>query len=184
MTALFPNEVYKPRVTENLPGVVYDEAETKNFFSEDFQGLGAEIEAIETVLEDQYEFKETIIISSAQIKAWFTTPVVLLSAPGAGKIIVPSEIVLFYDFGTVRYSNGGKISLQYTGGGNNLTSPIDPTAITATDNTITFRPMEPIYITEGENASLVLCCSTSNFTTGNGSVKVFIRYRILDVSES
>lgn len=48
MTAKFPNDVYIGRLTENLPGIVYDENDKVNFFSEDFQNLIAEISALET----------------------------------------------------------------------------------------------------------------------------------------
>ncbi len=48
--ALFPESIYTPRETENLPGIVYDETKKQNLFSEDFQNLGGEIEAIETIL--------------------------------------------------------------------------------------------------------------------------------------
>lgn len=48
--AQFPNTVYSPRETENLPGIVYDPTNKQNMYSEDFQNLGAEIEAIETQL--------------------------------------------------------------------------------------------------------------------------------------
>lgn len=48
----FPNTIYNPRETENLPGVVYDPANKQNFYSEDFQNQGGEIEAIETWLQN------------------------------------------------------------------------------------------------------------------------------------
>ena len=48
--ALFPDEIYNPRETENLAGIVYDPTNKKNLYSEDFQGLGSEIHAIEVAL--------------------------------------------------------------------------------------------------------------------------------------
>lgn len=53
MTAQFPTTVYTPRVTENLPGITYDATQKQNMFSEDFQNLGNEINAIETWLLGQ-----------------------------------------------------------------------------------------------------------------------------------
>lgn len=50
--AQFPNSVYSPRETENLPGIVYDPTNKQNMYSEDFQNLGGEIEAIETWLQN------------------------------------------------------------------------------------------------------------------------------------
>jgi hypothetical protein len=46
----FPDAIYTPRETENLPGISYDPANKRNMYSEDFQNLGAEINAIETIL--------------------------------------------------------------------------------------------------------------------------------------
>lgn len=46
----FPTTIFEARETENLPGIVYDAEEKRNFFSEDFQNLGAEITAIEETL--------------------------------------------------------------------------------------------------------------------------------------
>ncbi len=48
--AEYPDAIYTPRETENLPGLVYDPADKKNMYSEDFQNLGGEINAIETIL--------------------------------------------------------------------------------------------------------------------------------------
>lgn len=46
----FPDNIYTPRETENLPGIIYDATDKKNMYSEDFQNLGAEINAIEETL--------------------------------------------------------------------------------------------------------------------------------------
>lgn len=46
----FPTTIYEERVTENLPGLVYDPTDKKNLYSEDFQHHAEEIIAIENVL--------------------------------------------------------------------------------------------------------------------------------------
>jgi len=48
--AEFPNSVFSPRPTENLPGITFDPDDKKNLFSEDYQALGDEIKAIEESL--------------------------------------------------------------------------------------------------------------------------------------
>jgi hypothetical protein len=50
MSADFPTSIYTPRATENLPGISYDASKKQILFSEDFQNLGNEINAIETIL--------------------------------------------------------------------------------------------------------------------------------------
>ncbi len=62
----FPTTIYTPRDTENLPGIVYDPADKKNMFSEDFQNLGGEINAIETVLGTTPQG------AYSTVKAWLT----------------------------------------------------------------------------------------------------------------
>lgn len=56
MVAQFPENIYVARETENLPGIVYNPTDKKNFYSEDFQGLGEEITAIETSLKRYKSF--------------------------------------------------------------------------------------------------------------------------------
>lgn len=46
----YPDAIYTERTTENLPGIVYDPADTKNLYSEDFQHHAEEIIAIQTIL--------------------------------------------------------------------------------------------------------------------------------------
>jgi len=48
--AQYPDNIFTPRETENLPGLVYDVNDKRNMYSEDFQNLGAEINAIEEAL--------------------------------------------------------------------------------------------------------------------------------------
>jgi hypothetical protein len=62
--AEFPDDIYTPRETENLSGIVYDPADKKNLYSEDFQNLGDEINAIETTLGTNPEG------AYATVKAW------------------------------------------------------------------------------------------------------------------
>lgn len=56
----FPTSIFTPRDTENLPGIVFDAAKKQVLFSEDYQSLGAEIEAIETYLLTPKKFKALI----------------------------------------------------------------------------------------------------------------------------
>lgn len=55
MTVKFPTNVYTGRETENLAGIIYDPTDKKNFYSEDFQNLIAEITAIETYLQSIFK---------------------------------------------------------------------------------------------------------------------------------
>lgn len=63
----FPDAIYTPRETENLPGITYNPANKKSLYSEDFQNLGAEINAIETALGTNLEnvVSETVDFSAS-----------------------------------------------------------------------------------------------------------------------
>lgn len=46
----YPGSIFDPRTVENLPGIVFDAAETKTMFAEDLNDGNAEIVAIEETL--------------------------------------------------------------------------------------------------------------------------------------
>lgn len=46
----------------------------------------------------------TVTLTDAQIKALPTTPIEVVAAPGAGKIVIPTQAVLYFDF-TAQYTN-------------------------------------------------------------------------------
>lgn len=66
MAPKFPSDIYTPRATENLPGIVYDATKKQNLFSEDFQNLGGEINAIESTLGENPQG------AYATVLAWLT----------------------------------------------------------------------------------------------------------------
>lgn len=56
----------------------------------------------------------TITLSQANVQAMNGAPVSLISAPGAGKLIIVDEIELLHTYSTAAYTNGGDVSIQYT----------------------------------------------------------------------
>ncbi len=108
--AQYPNGIYTPRETENLPGLVYDPANKRNFFSEDFQNNGQEITAIEKTLglqvqngvltlDERLDYYDLFInnfmkhvsinLTNEQIKNLPLGGIEILSAPSAGKGYYP-----------------------------------------------------------------------------------------------
>lgn len=61
--------------------------------------------------------ENTVALTSAQILAWGASPVVLVPAPGAGKIIVVLGLAYTYDFGTLAYNTASSdnIRVRYAG---------------------------------------------------------------------
>ncbi len=129
--AQYPNGIYTPRETENLPGLVYDPANKRNFFSEDFQNNGQEITAIEKTLGvqvqngvlslaerlDNYDLifnklmlHKKIILTNDQIKALPSSPIRILDAPTTGKGYLTFFATCFL------HSSAGYTNLDLAGG--------------------------------------------------------------------
>lgn len=121
-------------------------------------------------------------ITNAQILALNTTPLQVIAAPGAGNLIEIVSMVLENVYSTAAFAAGGTITLGYgataspaaaaTVAATFLTSPTANQVIMAAGALATNLGSDtinkPIYIT---NAS-------ANFTTGAGSIKLRVAYRI------
>lgn len=70
------------------------------------------------------ELTAEVTITPANIVAMYTTPVEVLPAPGAGKVIEVLSAVLIYDFLTAAYTGGGVVTLAYGSGGATITANI------------------------------------------------------------
>lgn len=55
-------------------------------------------------------------LSQSNITGMNATPVELIAAPGAGKVIVVKAIELFHDYAVAAYINGGDVFVEYGGG--------------------------------------------------------------------
>ena len=122
-----------------------------------------------------------VTLSAAQIISLNgSSSLELIPAPGAGKIIVVSDILLFLDYGgvafnitgsgTVRFAYGSSAGLGFT----NYTSILNKTAdyyLTSNEN------LEP-----ETNQALNFKSSSIAVTAGNSLVKFNIVYRILDAT--
>ena len=70
------------------------------------------------------ELTAEVTITPANIVAMYTTPVEVLPAPGAGKVIEVLSAVLVYDFLTAAYTGGGVVTLAYGSSGATITANI------------------------------------------------------------
>jgi len=136
-----------------------------------------------TYLEDKVQVV-SVPISSAQLLAIHTTPVELIPAPGAGKIIVVDQFTFSFVAGT-QYTGGDTLELSY-----------DDLAVLAVDDTvstgITTSASSSVYIFRSGsnnvdvitavNKSVELNQVTGNaFATGTGTAKVLLKYRVVTV---
>ena len=132
-----------------------------------------------TLAEDQLRVA-TVSVSSAEIKALHTTPKTLIAAPGAGKAVIVDEVIYSFTVGT-QYANGDQMTCRYNGDTTNVI--IGPTAAQINgassfiDTAYPAVAQTPIVATNVVFELKLL--SGTAYITGTGTLKVFIKYRII-----
>lgn len=122
-----------------------------------------------------------VSLSSAQILALNATPVALVAAPGAGKVIVVEHILLKMITTATAYANGGALEFRYTdGSGAKVTADLAAAIVTAGAGTsYTGVAGVTTSLTMVSNSPIVVDNATAPFITGTGTAVVTIRYRIV-----
>lgn len=132
-------------------------------------------------------------LSQTDIQAMNATPVTLLAAPGAGKLIVVDEVELFHDYATAAYTNGGDVTIEYATSGVDL-FVVDVAVVTATSDenylfktgnaaphTTSASTSSATNLSTSVNKAVTITNATAAFATGNASniIKWRIRYRVI-----
>lgn len=121
-----------------------------------------------------------VSLTSAQILALATTPVELVPAPGAGKVLQFLGALLILDFGTIAYTeNADNLTINYTDeAGLTASEVIECTGFIdqTNDEMITAVPVKDIVPVA--NAALVLSNENDQFADGDGVMRVKILYAV------
>lgn len=136
------------------------------------------------------DVKDTVIknividVSSAEILGLSATPKTLIAAPGANKVIVIYTVAFHAIYGGTAYAAGGDLNLRYIGESDALLSAVvDVNILRGTvDRTAIAVPTAVNYSNVLPNEGVELYQEGTAFTTGNGTLKVSIAYRVVDLS--
>jgi len=126
-------------------------------------------------------YSDSLTISSSQILNSFTSPITLVSAKGAGTIIVPINIIMNYTYVSTTYSATSLYAYTFT--------PVSSTAVcgvwTKLNSTTSIISGMNMFANANVgqqyaiNAPLLLGPASINPTTGNGTIHVTIYYYVL-----
>ena len=123
----------------------------------------------------QYHYTK-VNISSAEILALNSTPVTLVTAPGAGYVLMPINAIVKMNFGTIVYGANTDLGIVHDG----LTTQLLPLAalINRASDWIKFIPLceQGYSAATSENKSLDLLCDTGDPTGGDGNLDIYLWY--------
>lgn len=124
--------------------------------------------------------KATVTLSSADILALHTTPVQLVAAPGAGKVLVPMHAILSYTFGTVSYNETGSSPTWGFPSGSTYTNlgTIGASISNGQTSTQVVRPDSGFFCYPNEAIGMTV---NAALTDGDYPVTITVHYSIEDV---
>lgn len=135
-------------------------------------------------LASQLQTTDLITITSAQVLALNGTPITLISAPGAGKAIVPVLALWFLDFNTTAYNGiaaGEDLALRFTDASGEIAAQVETTGfLDASADAHRVTQFTGLFVPVA-NAALVLHMLSGNVATGNSPLKLKVFYRTVDL---
>lgn len=136
------------------------------------------------LVEDYPILPAIITISSPDILDLFTTPKIIIPAPGTNKVIYVSGLVDFLDFNTIAYTVPAfsKLEFHYTNLAGKDVAANTGTFIDSVADAIERPKFSTVESDITVNAPIVAQYTVGNPTLGNSIIKVFAFYQIIDLS--
>jgi len=122
-------------------------------------------------------------LNAAQIRSLFSSPVELIAAPGVGKAIMPLyPIFLKYNYGTTQFTNAGATVISLFLGTTHYIATSTVAMIAAAAN----YGWQPDLNTSAKesfdptgNTALTLSANVADWTGGDGTLDIYINYKII-----
>lgn len=124
----------------------------------------------------------SVNLAAADIIAMGTTPVSLIAAPGAGKIILVESITFKMTRTSTAFTGGGALEFRYTdASGAKVSADIAATVVTTGGAGTEYNHVGGVVssLTPVANAAVVIRNATAAFADGTGTAVVTIKYRIV-----
>jgi hypothetical protein len=174
LVAMFIGTTAEVNAAANKAGQIYFDTDTNSYF------LGAPSGKNPVVTGDCTCVKTVkVSLSSAQILNSNTTPIELIAAPGAGKLIKIQFITTIKNYISSTYATNVDCSI-FIGGENvlGLNSFLDFGSTTVKDYNVLFSSAS---LSDVQNSSVVFSTDTGNPTDGDGTIDLYITYQILSL---
>ena len=141
----------------------------------------ANLKAAGGVTEEQLK-TVTVSLSAANIISMYATPIQVIAAPGAGKVVTIDQVVWSFTYGGTAFT-GGAVPRIVEETSSALMSYGPPTA--GMTGTADFIEVGRAQIDANDtmlqvvNKAMLVTNPTGAFADGNSTMKLFIRYRII-----
>lgn len=119
-------------------------------------------------------------LTAAQLDALNATPITLIAAPGASKIIHVTKVLGFLDYGSAAYAGTSEtLKICYTNASGDIICQFDETTfVEATADTYECPAM--IQVLPVANAAIV-AAATADWTTGDSVIYLRVWYNVIDL---
>lgn len=117
-----------------------------------------------------------VSLTAANLIAMYTTPVTLIAAPGAGKVIIVKRVYFVVTPTATQFTGGGVVSFKYASGAD-VTATVAAANVTGASATRVIR--NAVDCATSANAALQITNATAVFATGTGTAKVDVDYEIV-----